>query len=276
MSKEVTLVIITYNSEHIIEKCLQPIISEDFDIVVIDNNSSDNTLNIIIDNFPAVKVVKLTKNSGYARSANLGIKFSATPYVMILNPDLITNVADIKKLLAESKKFEKTIITAPSLQNENNNTEYIKTHWVCGAAMLINKNLLIENIGYFDENIFLFYEETDLCKRILNAGFEIIKFNNIIMQHIGGISSKNTYQKRYCKAWHTGWSDFYYHKKHLSDEDFKLHVKKMFDKYIENWKPNDKDPEQEVRNKAFHEGGTAFLTGIKAFDDAGNATVSPV
>ena len=86
MSKEVTLVIITYNSEHIIEECLKPIISEDFDVIVVDNNSSDKTVDKVFNNFAGVKVISLKNNSGYGKSANAGIKLSNTPYVLVLNP----------------------------------------------------------------------------------------------------------------------------------------------------------------------------------------------
>jgi GT2 family glycosyltransferase len=275
MSKEVTLVIITYNSEHIIEKCLEQITNSDFDLIVVDNNSSDNTVDLVVNKFPEIKIIKLSRNSGYGRSANIGIKFAKTPYVMILNPDLITNANDIKKIIEQSKSFNKAIITAPNLEKDNSTSEYKKVNWVCGAAMLINKDLLINNIGYFDENIFLFYEETDLCKRIIDKGFEIIKFNNIYMNHIGGISSKNTYKKRYCKSWNAGWSDFYYHKKHMKEEEFSEYTKRKLNEYISKWKYNEKDPEQETRNKAFYEGAIDFLTGIKAFDDNGNPIVLP-
>lgn len=275
-TKQLTIIIVTYNSEHIIGKCLEGLVHDAFDIIVVDNASTDKTLEVV-SKFPNVKIVNPQKNIGYGRAANLGFKNSKTPYALLLNPDLKATPYQIQELLDSAKQHKNAVAFAPIVTKKtvyDKTKPFEKVQWICGAAMLFNMKLL-KKVGYFDENFFLFYEETDLCKRIIKEGYDIIRFNNQFMEHLECASSANTKPKRYARYWHTGWSHFYFTKKYETEEVFIKTVNETVEKYAKEINSAGSEAEKLMQYTALLVGGTAFLTGLKAFDDNGNPTVKP-
>ena len=86
--KDITLLIVCYNSEILIKQNLNEL--KKFKTIIIDNSNSIETFNLIKD-FPNINYIKTTKNLGYGQANNLGAKKASTPYIMILNPDILIN-----------------------------------------------------------------------------------------------------------------------------------------------------------------------------------------
>lgn len=107
--KKVTINIVTWNSGVYLPFCLSAIYQQvyrDFNVLVIDNGSSDETLKLLQDNFPEVKILRNTQNLGYARAHNQGIKLTKSQYILIMNPDVILTPNYLKNVVkaAEERK----------------------------------------------------------------------------------------------------------------------------------------------------------------------------
>lgn len=269
--KELEIIIVTYNSKEIIGSSLAEFCnSGKYDIIVVDNASTDGTAEYIIQNFPSVKLIRNTTNQGYGRACNVGFKNSSAPYTLLLNPDVITTEENIIKLFHTARTLNDSVIVAPVVDKE----DYIEgslaitedVEWVVGAIMLFNMKLLRE-VGFFDENIFLFYEETDLCKRVLESGYKITSCRNILMHHLCGKSSGSSTKTEYLKYWHSAWSKCYYNKKHFENYKFKnsrLFIKYLIKKIIYSFSGKGK-----LKYNARLAGTIAFLKGRPAFNENG-------
>ena len=93
--QDLTIIILTYNSSQIIKQCLDSFNNNNYQVIVVDNASSDETLQIIKANFPLVKIIRNDKNIGFGRANNLAINQVKTNFSLILNPDTIIKDAAI-------------------------------------------------------------------------------------------------------------------------------------------------------------------------------------
>ena len=179
--KNITFVIVSFKSSHIIEKCIRSINSS-IKIIVVENSDNIEVKNYLENKFLNVEVIIAKENLGYGRGNNLGISKINTQYAFILNPDAALEENSLKELYkAKLILRDDFAILAPNLLNnygyflnENNNLQddILEVDYVKGFAMLINlKKINFDKI--FDENFFLFLEEIDLCKRIKNEGKKI-------------------------------------------------------------------------------------------------------
>ena len=179
--KNITFVIVSFKSDHIIEKCIRSINSK-IKIIVVENSDNTKIKYYLENKFLNVKVIIAKENLGYGKGNNLGLSRVNTQYAFILNPDATLEENALKELYkARLKLKDDFAILAPNLINnydyflkENINPldEILEVDFVKGFAMLINlKKINFEKI--FDENFFLFLEEIDLCKRIRNEGKRI-------------------------------------------------------------------------------------------------------
>lgn len=274
MSQKLSIVIVTYNSEAIIKDCLADIHNcKNFEVIIVDNNSQDNTVAIVRDNFPDVRIIKNAHNIGYGRACNIGIKAAhSNNFTMIMNPDVLTNERAITTLLQEAQNIKEDCCIAPVITTEKPNQEVIisekneKKNWISGAVILFS-NKIFKKIGYFDENIFLFYEENDLLERIKNAGFAIYLCHKVMMQHLCGKSSGNSKSINYLKYWHMGWSRGYFNKKHKKENILQTLLtitKNIFKLVLYNLAFNKK---KRLKYKALLSGQFAFIKGVKAFNE---------
>ena len=237
--KDITIGIVTYKSESVIFNCLDSI--KRIKNIIIFDNSNDNALKKKIKKkYPHIKFIISSKNSGYGSGNNSIIKICKTPYIYILSPDTILNKDNEVELLKAIKKKKDFSIIAP-LAKENNfgnfsgklinkKKDIYEVDFVKGFAMLFNKKK-IKNIGMFDENIFLYLEEIDLCKRLrmINEKIYICKKSKI--RHLGAKSSDIGFDYEKCRNWHWMWSQVYFEKKFQNN--LKVNVKYFF-KLISN------------------------------------------
>ena len=221
--KNITFVIVSFKSSHIIEKCIQSI-NSNIKIIVVENSDNVFVKKYLENKFSNVEVIITKQNLGYGKGNNFGISKVKTQYAFILNPDAILE----KKCLSELSKAQVNLkgdftILAPNLSNNygyfsspknNLQNEILEVDYVKGFAILINlKKINFDKI--FDENFFLFLEEIDLCKRIKNSGGKIFVAMNSKVQHSGKQASEYSLNIELCRNWHWMWSLFYYNYKHF-------------------------------------------------------------
>jgi GT2 family glycosyltransferase len=223
--KNVTFIIVTYRSKNVIHRCIKSIDSK-IKIIVIENSNNFFIKKDLEQKYSNVKVIISGKNLGYGKGNNLGLKKVKTQYAFIINPDAYLD----KNTLPEIKKSIHLLnndfsIIAPNLKtnfgyffkkhkNEIRNKEFFQVDYVEGFAMILNlKKIKLNN--FFDEKIFLFLEEIDLCKRIGDSGGKIYIINNSKVYHSAKKGSGEDLEIDLCRNWHWMWSLFYYNAKHF-------------------------------------------------------------
>ena len=221
--KNITFVIVSFRSSHIIEKCIKSI-NPKIKIIIVENSNDIQVKDYLENKFLNVQVIIAKKNLGYGKGNNLGISKVDTQYAFILNPDAILEENSLEKFYkAQFFLKDDFTILAPNLfnnygyflnSNKNINKEILEVDYVKGFAMLINLKK-IHPKDLFDENFFLFLEEIDLCKRIKQNGGKIFVIQNSKIHHLGKQASENILNIELCRNWHWMWSLFYYNYKHF-------------------------------------------------------------
>ena len=221
--KNITFVIVSFKSSHIIERCIRSI-NSNIKIIIVENSEDTKIKNYLEHKFFNVKVLIAKENLGYGKGNNLGISKVNTKYAFILNPDTILKkncLEELYKALIILK--DNFAILAPnsldnygyfSKKNNNFNKEILEVDYVKGFAMLINLNK-IKFKKIFDENFFLFLEEIDLCRRIKNRGGKIYVAEKSKVKHLAKQASGDNLNIELCRNWHWMWSLFYYNYKHF-------------------------------------------------------------
>ncbi len=221
--KNITFVIVSFKSNHIIEKCIKSI-KPNVKIIIVENSDDVNVKSYLEDKFSNVEVIIAKENLGYGKGNNLGLSQVNTQYAFILNPDAVLEDDCLLELhKAQLLLKEDFTILAPNLlnnygffsdQSNHLQNEIMEVDYVKGFAMLINlKKVTFKEI--FDENFFLFLEEIDLCRRIKNNGGKIFVIQKSKVRHSGKEGSKYSLNIELCRNWHWMWSLFYYNHKHF-------------------------------------------------------------
>ena len=230
--QNLSVVIVSFHSEDVIHDCIKSIIDK-IEIIVVENSGNKKFANQIEDQYKNVKCVLSPKNLGMGAGNNLGLKHIKTDYVFILNPDVILKKDTIEEIIIASKKIDNFGLIAPmsnnlkypnykiNKKNELHNfIDPFKVKSVDGFAMILNLKKLkkidqFKNNNFFDENIFLYLENDDLCKRI-NEFENIFIVPKSKINHLGasGVNKKYSEQIELSRNWHWIWSKFYFNKKH--------------------------------------------------------------
>ena len=229
--QNLSIVIVTFKSEEVIHECIKSI-DKDIKITVIENSNNTQFKKELELAYSNVSCILSYDNLGMGAGNNLGIKKTETDFVLILNPDVIFKDATINELIIASQKISDFAIIAPissdinypnyKLDNDRKamikNTSPFRVKSVDGFAMLFNKKKLDKIIGkdYFDENFFMYLENDDLCKRIIDANEYIYVAPNSLVKHLGGKAVNIKYKNdvEFARNWHWIWSKFYFNKKH--------------------------------------------------------------
>jgi N-acetylglucosaminyl-diphospho-decaprenol L-rhamnosyltransferase len=230
--QNLSIVIVTYKSEAVIYDCINSI-GEDIEIIVIENSNNIQFKENLEKNYSNVSCIISLKNLGMGTGNNLGIKRVKNDFILILNPDVILENSTIDELIIASKKILSYAILAPissdidypnykMLNHKKEITdikEPQKVRSVDGFAMLLNKKRLDKIFlkKYFDENFFMYLENDDLCKRIIDANEDIYIAPTAKIKHLGGKAVDIKYNNaiELSRNWHWIWSKFYYNKKHF-------------------------------------------------------------
>ena len=242
--QNLSVIIVSYKSEYVIENCINSIDSE-IEIIVIDNSDDDVLKKKIESKYKNVKYFLSKKNLGMGAANNLGIKKINRDFAFILNPDVTLERNSINEIFIASKEIDNFGIIAP-LSNKDQYPNYIlkggynfdpvkpfKVKSVDGYAMILNLKKLkkIDNFNFFDENFFLYLENEDLCKRLIEINEDIYVIPKSKIDHLGGkaVDPKYRNEIEYLRNWHWMWSKFYFNKKHYG---YAIAVLKIFKNLI--------------------------------------------
>jgi len=207
---DVSIIIVTYNSAPSIGDCLKSVQEQQDvqrEILVIDNASSDETINVVRGSRVNPILIENRENVGFGRACNQGFAASQGRHIYLLNPDaqLIgsNGLATLCRALTEHKGWEMAESRVASTTGEWKRpaTAYPdqshagkdfsalpgKIAWVVGASMIIRREVYSE-LGGFDPEFFLYSEETDFCLRLRERGYEIGFVEEAAVRHIGGAS----------------------------------------------------------------------------------------
>ena len=229
--QNLSIVIVTFKSEGVIHECIKSI-DKDIKITVVENSNNYQFKDELEKSYKNVSCVLSNENLVMGSGNNIGIKKAETDFVLILNPDVILEPSTINELIIASEKISNFAIIAPISSDINypnykfkNNKKIsidynfpFKVKSIDGFAMLFNKKKLdiIFHKNYFDENFFMYLENDDLCKRIIEAKEDIFIVPKSKIKHLGGkaVNIKYKNEVEFARNWHWIWSKFYFNKKH--------------------------------------------------------------
>ena len=235
---KLSVVILNYNVRYFLELCLKSVKEAikdiEAEIIVVDNNSSDQSSQMVKDIFPQVKLIQNDENLGFSKGNNIGVSVASGEYILILNPDILVAEDSIQKLLDFANYKEnlgivgcqlidgsgqflpegKRNIPTPKISIKKifgNSTKYYANHInkndvdkvdiLVGACMLLKKEVY-QKAGGFDEDYFMYGEDIDLSYKILKSGYDNYYFGETTMLHFKGESTlkDNTYAKHFYGA----------------------------------------------------------------------------
>ena len=226
--QNLTIVIVTFKSENVIHQCIESI-DKDIPIIVVENSNNQKFKDDLESKYKNLKCILSNDNIGMGAGNNIGIKSAKTEYVYILNPDVTLKPNTLEKIYSASSQITDFSILTPinfdsdfpnwkkkNLKKINNQTQPAQVDSVDGFSMLLNKNKF-ENESYFDENIFLFLENDDLCLRVKKEGGLIFVLPSSEINHKGSKSVNLKYKNELelSRNWHWVWSKFYFNRKHF-------------------------------------------------------------
>ena len=217
---DITIIITSFKSSVVIKSCLSSIDSN-CQVIVVENSKDEDFKNLIENDFKNVKCILSGENLGYGKANNIALKIVNTKYALILNPDTVLEKNTLENFLKATKKIPDFAIMAPYIQDVKNKSNVItdinfkQVENVKGFAMFFNIEKF-KDVGFFDENFFIYFEEIDLCKRLNKKNKKIYLVPSIKINHTGGRSHDQNInsEMELSRNWHWMWSTFYYHKKY--------------------------------------------------------------
>lgn len=216
----ISIIIVTFNSEKVIQKCLQSISSqlEEGEVIVMDNSSSEETQRIV-SQFKVARYIDSKANIGFTKACNIGAGQAQGEVLLFLNPDTELKKGALAILLDFAALHSDFGIIAPRLIQSDGQTqlsvrrfptlvglfkqyylnqkyeydpyfpkgdEAVEVDSVVGAAILIKK-VIFEKVGKWDERYFMYYEDLEICKRVRRLGLKIYVLPKAHFYHeVGG------------------------------------------------------------------------------------------
>ena len=210
---KVSIIIVNYNGKELLQKCLDSLLKvnyDNFEIILVDNNSTDGTVEFITKNYPSLIIIKLDSNKGFAEPNNVAAKISKGKYLLFLNNDTVVTpnfISEMVKVMETDKKIAvcQSLLLKPdgSVDSSgdfidhlgvvyNSKTEIDEIREVSsarGASMLVRSDIF-EKLDGFDQKFFVTFEDVDLCWRSWILGYRVLIIPTSIVYHEGGITIK--------------------------------------------------------------------------------------
>lgn len=229
----ISIIIVNFNGGEVLLGCLESLEKSSpsiaYEVIVVDNCSTDGSPDLVEQTFPNILLIRQPQNRGFGAGNNVGAKFAKGEFLFLLNPDTILS-EDILPHLIEIMQQDPTIgIVGPKLLNPDGSLQLSvspalsiageyqarkqaksyqslrnktlisqkfndiqEVDIVVGAAFFIRK-ALFDSIGGFDENFFMYFEESDLCRRVQDNGCRIIYTPKVSLIHLKGYSSQQIF-----------------------------------------------------------------------------------
>jgi len=227
---DLSIIIVTYNSSAFIGACLRSLVERmrglNYEILLVDNASSDETCRLIQEEFPGVTLNQSPSNIGFAKANNLGLRKATGDFVLLINPDTLWKRGDVRRaiqflrdhpdigglgcrLILQDGSWQKSHGYFPTLGRELKEAFYLPrlfpemswskgmfnyrerfevrpVDWVSCAFFLCKKNAIME-VGGLDEHFFMYYEDIDLSKRMREKGRTLYYYPEIEIFHYQGV-----------------------------------------------------------------------------------------
>lgn len=205
-----SIIIVNWNTADLLLACLRSIqthVTLDYELIVVDNASDDDSVARVAAEFPQACLLPQSANLGFSRGNNVGLSVAQGEYLLLLNPDTEVRPGALEALIAFMVDHEQVGMSGPTLWNPDGSlqpsTSPLPSLWIeflrqtmlfrlfstsemraarrnetrrvvniTGAALCVRRGCLGE-IGLLDEQIFMFYEDTDWCKRARDAGWQL-------------------------------------------------------------------------------------------------------
>ena len=232
----VDAVIVTHNSAHVVEACLASLDGVTR-IVVVDNASHDDTRSRVAASRPDAVLIANDSNRGFGVANNQGLAEAGdAEFVLFINPDAALQPGALSELIAAAKRYPEAAIVAPRIHGPGGATE---TSYDAGlferaampdhsglapegdlcagflsGAVFMARNAALGHGPLFDPNIFLFFEDDDLCLRLRAAGHSLVLAAAAIAEHNAGRSVSASTGLAWRRHWHMAWSRLYIEAKH--------------------------------------------------------------
>ena len=241
---DLSIIIVNWNTRQLLLDCLGSVYNTvsraDYEIVVVDNGSTDNSVEAVRRNFPEVKVIANVVNRGFAAANNMALKQMKARYAVLLNSDTVLKKDALEKMLGFMDQHPEIGICGPQLLNADGSkqnsvgdfptllTEFMskklmrilfpgkyrqagkyrhavftgpaEVDFIVGACMMARKAALDE-VGMLDEDYFFLYEELDWCFRMKAGGWPVYHLPDVEIYHLGGRSMKEINLRARIESW---------------------------------------------------------------------------
>ena len=225
-----SVIIVSVDTRNWLEPCLESLqeqdIFESIEVVVVDNGSTDGSADMVRQNFPAVKLIRLEKTVGFGKANNSGAELTTAPVLLFLNPDTRIREASLSDILLKFEEHPKCGVAGGAVFDDQGKPErsvgsypslismglgrllkylpparrilgrFCNQHWVgydkphrvnwVTGAYLWIPRDVFKKVGGFDERFFMYCEDVDLCYRVCQAGFQCWFFPDAPIVHFGG------------------------------------------------------------------------------------------
>jgi GT2 family glycosyltransferase len=243
-----SVLLVNYNDRENLSRCLSSLKCQikgiPYEIIVVDNNSSDGSQEFVRENHPDVNLIINEKNVGFSRANNRGLQECRGEYTLLQNTDTVVLPGAIEilikalqsnpglgavgpALLQEEDTFQvsfgRRVSFLPELLQKGFLNQFYrswlrisrKPHtvgWLSAACLLVPYSVLQE-VGFFDENFFLYFEDIDLCVRIKKSGYDLLFQPLARVIHVGGAATAKT---KWLSRFNYRKSQLYFYRKHNS------------------------------------------------------------
>ena len=231
----VVAVVVAHDSADVLAACIGALAGQGVPVIVVDNASRDASA--AVAEAAGAQVIRNARNEGYGRANNQGIRAAETAeHVLIVNPDVVLRAGAVDALRDAARSWPEAGLFAPRLLEPDGRFFYQARSllapyltnpggrralpegdacapFLSGACLMMPRALFIE-LGGFDENIFLFYEDDDLCRRVADSGRALIHVHGAEALHGRGRSSAPEPGRVFRSRWHQAWSRAYVSRKY--------------------------------------------------------------
>jgi len=219
---ETSVIVLNYNGGRFLETCLSSVLKQDYknyEVILVDNNSADNSVSLVKKKFPKVRILRLKENLGFTGGNNEGAKSAkAEKYLIFLNNDTKVENTWLSELVKQAESSEKIGLVNSKIyfydskllnsvggkinaffvakdvgfnKKDNGSYDNADIDFVCGCSFLIKKHVL-EKLGYlFDPSYFIYYDDVDLSLRAKKAGYALSIAPKSVVYHYGSATMKN-------------------------------------------------------------------------------------
>jgi GT2 family glycosyltransferase len=227
---DVSVIVVSWNTKELLCDCLGSILEQagdlDYEIIVVDNASSDGSADMVRSRFPEATVIVEQSNRGYSAAANTGIRVAQGRYVLVLNSDTLICDGSIDKTVGYADKHPETAVVGCQVWENSDKVQmtcfrfpsllnlflrmsglarcFKKSHFfgredmqlwrrdseqevdVVSGMFMLVRREAIDEVGLMDEAYFLYCEDTDWCYRFAKAGWKMLFWPGAFILHLGG------------------------------------------------------------------------------------------